>query len=102
MKPKKSISVIFRYWLVKKYPKVAIWIWNKHKGECRNCGSCCFIAGQNCPYRKDSKCMVHINRPLSCKVTPFPFDLWFDKRYKDCGVYYFKKPKRKDLKGELK
>ena len=99
IKPKKkAVSVTFRHWLVKKHPKIALWIWSKHKGECRNCGSCCVIAGQLCPYRKDSICTVHINRPLSCKVAPFPFDLKFDKRYKNCGIYYFKKPEEKTQK----
>jgi hypothetical protein len=95
---KKAGSVIFRHWLIKKYPKIALWVWNKRRGECKNCGSCCNLNGKVCPYRKDSKCSVYKIRPLSCEIAPFPFDLWFDKRYNNCGIYYFKKPKEKNSK----
>ncbi len=87
------LALRYRKWLCKYFPKVALKVYSKHKGECNNCGDCCRTKEWNCEYLKDNKCTNYKDRPLSCKVGPFPFDLWFNEKYKNCSIYYFQKPK---------
>ncbi|KKN22978.1 hypothetical protein LCGC14_0909490 [marine sediment metagenome] len=88
------LALRFRKALCKYLPKLAMWIYSKHKGECDNCcdcGNCCKTTDWSCSDLINNKCSIYDKRPLSCKVAPFPFDLWFNKKFKNCSIYYFKK-----------
>jgi len=81
-----------RHLICKYFPKLAEFIWWFHKGVCIDCIDCC-IKQKEKPCKdldiENKRCRIHKTKPLHCKVTPFPQDLWWDKRYKNCKIYYF-------------
>lgn len=53
-------------------------------GHCKQCGDCCKWGDTQCPHLKNNMCTVHNDRPLTCRVAPYCFDLWWDDKFKRC------------------
>lgn len=80
-----------RHNIIRFFPEWADRIVSRRKGECKNCGDCC----SNCPERINNKCSVYDKRRelgyLNCIYCPFPIDLKWNFKFKNCGFYYGKK-----------
>ncbi|KKM02562.1 hypothetical protein LCGC14_1783190 [marine sediment metagenome] len=91
------LALRFRKIICKYIPKLAIWIYSKHRGECNGCGDCCKTINWNCEHLINNKCNIYEKRPLNCTTAPFPFDLWFNEKFKNCSIYYFQKRRSKEV-----
>ena len=84
-----KFAIKFRHKLCNYFPDIAIWIYSKHRGECKDCNDCCELhENYFCPHIKNNLCSIYQERPLFCKTAPLPFDLWWGNKYRNCHIYY--------------
>ncbi len=88
------LAVKFRQKLYYKISKpLARFIYRFHKGECDydKCGAECCRWELGCKHLIENKCTIYDRRNRCCEVAPFPMDLWWNSKFKNCTVYYLSK-----------